>query len=225
VYGELKRIVAASELRPGASAAVSDSTHPALEQWESPVRRVRAQAAGSAAPAAETARSLRDAVAGAGLHDTLANGRYASATATGLTTRSDSQAERQSHDAFARSGRSGSVTARLRFGRDGRALPRPPRAPAPPGEAGTPPSDRALPRSHASSHDSTRSAPPLAAAVGTISAATQPRAAVPLWSESGRRGASRSPLARTRNVAKTVGAAPDGRMTKAIPQSGGSRRS
>jgi hypothetical protein len=54
VYGELKRIVAASELRPGASAAVSDSTHPALEQWESPVRRVRAQAAGSAAPAAET---------------------------------------------------------------------------------------------------------------------------------------------------------------------------
>ena len=50
--------------------------------------------------------------------------------------------------------------------RIGRALPRPPRAPAPPGEAGTPPIDRALPRSHASSHDSTRSAPPVAAAVG-----------------------------------------------------------
>ena len=47
--------------------------------------------------------------------------------------------------------------------RVGRALPRPPRAPAPPGEAGTPPIDRSLPRSHTSSHDSTRSAPPLAA--------------------------------------------------------------
>ena len=34
------------------------------------------------------------------------------------------------------------------------------------GEAGTPPIDRALPRSHASSHDSTRSAPPVAAGVG-----------------------------------------------------------
>ena len=51
-------------------------------------------------------------------------------------------------------------------GRVGRALPRPPRARAPPGEAGTPPVDRAPPRSRASSHDSTRSAPPLAAPVG-----------------------------------------------------------
>ena len=39
-------------------------------------------------------------------------------------------------------------------------------APAPPGEAGTAPIDRALPRSHASSHDSTRSAPPVAAPSG-----------------------------------------------------------
>jgi hypothetical protein len=51
-------------------------------------------------------------------------------------------------------------------GRVGRALPRPPRAPALRGEAVTPPIDRALPRFHASGHDSTRSAPPLAAAVG-----------------------------------------------------------
>jgi hypothetical protein len=55
---------------------------------------------------------------------------------------------------------------RCRMGRVGIALPRPPRVPASPGEQGTPPIDRALPRAHASSHDSTRSAPPLAAAVG-----------------------------------------------------------
>ena len=56
-------------------------------------------------------------------------------------------------------GRGGRDEPHCRIGRVGRALPRHPRAPAPPGEAGTRPIDRSLPRSHVSSHDSTRSAP------------------------------------------------------------------
>ena len=57
---------------------------------------------------------------------------------------------------------SGSHLGRRSGARSGRvvsALPRPPRAPAPPGEAETPPIDRSLPRFHASSHDSRRLSP------------------------------------------------------------------
>ena len=109
---------------------------------------------------------------------------------------------------------------RCRFGRAGRALARPPRAPAPPGEAGTPPIDRALPRSHVSSHDSTRSAPPLAAAVGHMGHAdARPGAAALTKAELSRRPRSgrSSLLLRSRGHPERQTAPGHSGATKAMP--------